>query len=249
MSNGRPTVYRFQMSIVVTLDIDIVEADGLPRPPSGHQRPSCVLTVAGRDAVQTLAPKKSDAPVWKSHFHFADLELDELVVRFGLVVVDRSREIGRVDVEQPLDGSAGQRIDAWADLSDGGRVNFVVSVVEIEVPPPEEPELEPEPEPPAEAPEEEAPQEEIEEPQQEVETADESAETEEAVTPRTRQLRTKLQNDKQHPHEIEQKARAAATRKYREFLKKRTPALLENAAIARQFREEAEQEEAARTPE
>jgi hypothetical protein len=237
------------MSIVATLDIDIVEADGLPRPASGHQRPSCVLTVAGRDAVQTSAPKKSDAPVWKQQFHFADLELEELVVRFGLVVVDRSREIGQADVEQPLDGSAGQRIDAWADLSDGGRVHFVVSVVEIELPPSAEPETHPEP--PAEAPEEEEPQEEVEEPQQEIETVDESDQTEEAVTPRTRQLRTKLQNDKQQPHEIEQKARAAATRKYREFLKKRTPALLENAAIARRFREENEQEEApaARTPE
>jgi hypothetical protein len=251
MVNARSTVYYFQMAIVATLEIYVLEADGLPRPPSGHQRPSCVVEVAGRDAVRTRAVKKSDMQVWKETFSFADLELDGPVLRFTLRVVERKREIGCADVEQPLDGTAGQRIDGWADLSEGGRVHFGVVVVEIEGPPAQEPDA---PEEPADEASQEQEQQEPQDGQgpqvgddrQAGEATGRRRQPWDGMTPRAVQLRTKLQNDNKKPQEIEERACAVATRKYWEFLKKRTPRLLENAAMAKQYREsQAEEGDAA----
>lgn len=194
---------------------------GLPKPAKGHQIPSCIVEIAGADAVQTEGVKKTQDPTWNTRFRFNDLHLDGPVLRFSVKVVERSREISRADFEQPLDSPApGLQLDLWIELTGegalaGGRLHVGISIISYE-----------------EAPREGAPQ---------GEAAD-GQEEEEGSKPnkRTQLLWTKLQHDCHDPEQVERDAKADAAKKYRAFLRSRTPLLLENAEKAKEIRGQAE---------
>lgn len=211
----------------VSLDFFVLEAQGLPKPPKGHQMPSCIVEIAGADVVQTESVKKTQDPTWNTRFHFEELHLDGPVLPFSVRVVERSREISRAAVKQPLENpEAGLRIDPWIELAaeglpSGGRLHVGISILRYEPDPQDEPAPEVTPEEGAAA-------------------AEHKKEDERQLSLRTKVLFVKLQHDEEDPGPAEEEAKAGAARKYKAFLRAKTPLLLDNAERANQIRTEAE---------
>jgi hypothetical protein len=136
------------MSVQVTLDFEIIEARGLPRPsPNAHQIPSCALEIPGLPPVETPGVKDSVNPAWNQHFAFKSISLSTADLLFSLTVSARSRQkarvIARVNYTQSLsDAASGTQFDHWVPLeSEGqscGELHFGLRIVEIVRPEEEE---------------------------------------------------------------------------------------------------------------